>query len=106
MTDQSAEVYRTFDEFCRISGIPFLCADTHGCFARIFNDFGDSFEVVDQDGIKYLPLVIESISLDEVGLVTLMPGSKHEYQDGDSVFIEIVDDAKEGLFQSLNATVH
>lgn len=50
MTEADDEVMDAVDRFCRKRGIKFICADCAGVFSRVFNDFGESFEVLDKNG--------------------------------------------------------
>ena len=55
-------------------------------FSRIFNDFGSEFIVLDKDGEEMQEVMIENIDLaGEKTVVTLLPGFKHRFQDGDVV---------------------
>jgi len=97
------------DAFCRESKIRFISADCHGPFARLFNDFGPEFEVLDKNGEDPTEVMIESITNAERGVVTLLKGSKHPYEDGDVVTINKVDGMTlnlEGQTSSINGTVH
>ena len=75
------------NSYCREKGIKFVSADVNGVFAYVFNDFGANFEVIDKNGEECLELFIQSISNEENGLVQLLPGLKHNLEDGDSVVI-------------------
>jgi len=75
------------DNFCRKHKIKFLSADLLGPFARLFNDFGENFEVADKNGEDPVEVMVSSISNDEKGIVKLLDGIKHPYEDGDSVII-------------------
>lgn len=96
------------DNFCRENNIRFISADCHGPYARLCNDFGPSFEVLDKNGEDPTEVMIESISNAERGLVTLLKGSKHPYEDGDVVTLSKVDGMsnlkEEGA--SINGTIH
>lgn len=46
------------DEYCRKNKISFIAADCYGPYAQIFNDFGESFEVVDKDGEEPVEVLI------------------------------------------------
>ncbi|WP_281059874.1 hypothetical protein [Staphylococcus sp. GDK8D30P] len=38
------------NKFCRKHNIKFISCDVYGVFSRIFNDFGNKFEVLDKNG--------------------------------------------------------
>lgn len=44
--DQQIEI----DSFCRTNKIKFISADCIGPYAKLFNDFGEKFEVLDKNG--------------------------------------------------------
>lgn len=79
------------NNYCRKHGIKFIAADVFGPWARQFNDFGDKFEVIDKNGEDPQELVISSISNEERGKVTLLKGSKHNFEDGDCVVLSGVE---------------
>lgn len=62
-----------------------------GAFARQFNDFGLEFVVADKNGEEPVLLIISDITLEEEGLVTLLKGSKHPFEDGDTVQFDNVE---------------
>ena len=55
-------------------------------FARIINDWGSEFEVIDKDGEQIQEIMVKHI--DNNGIVKLL--SKHELQDSDVVVINNV----------------
>jgi molybdopterin/thiamine biosynthesis adenylyltransferase len=67
------------NNFCRDNKIKFISADCNGPYARLFNDFGSEFEVLDKNGEDPTEVMIESITNAERGMVTLLKGSKHPY---------------------------
>ena len=73
--------------YCRKHGIKFVSVDVNGVFSRVFNDFGPDFSVLDKNGEECNELFIKSISNAENGVVELLPGQKHNFEDGDSVLI-------------------
>lgn len=85
-------------------------ADLHGPFAKLFNDFGENFEVIDKNGEDPVECMISNITNEENGVVTLLPGLKHPYEDGDTVIFREV----EGMDslntdkepKSINGTIH
>lgn len=58
-----------------------------GAFCRIFNDFGDKFEVLDKNGEDLQEVMIKNISNEEIGVVELHPTVKHKFEDGDEITI-------------------
>jgi hypothetical protein len=52
-------------------------------FSRIFNDFGSEFVILDKNGEELQEVMIENISNAEEGVVTLLPGFKNKFEDGD-----------------------
>lgn len=91
LTDVSSfETQIAIDQFCRSRGIKFISADVLGPWCRLFTDFGEEFEVADKNGEDPVEVMIKSISCSERGVVTLLPGGKHPYEDGEHVvFSEI-----------------
>ena len=56
-------------------------------FGRVFNDFGDNFEVLDKNGEELLDTIVRSISSAEEGVVELLGNQKHKFEDGDETMI-------------------
>ena len=79
----------------------------YGAYARLFNDFGESFEVLDKNGEDPIEVIVESITNEENGKITLLQGIKHPYEDGDVITINKVEgmDLKSGT-GSINGTTH
>ena len=50
MTEADHATLNAVDQFCRKRGIKFIAGDCYGVFSRLFNDFGDQFEVLDKNG--------------------------------------------------------
>lgn len=71
--------------YCHARGKKFISTDIYGVCARVFNDFGKSFEVLDKNGEEMQDVIIESISNEEKGIVTLPKNVKHGFEDGDEV---------------------
>lgn len=96
------------NNFCREKGIKFIMADCYGVFARVFNDFGDEFEILDKDGEELLEVMIDNITNEEEGLVTLLDGFKHNLEDGDEVVIREVKGMQlsSDPTKSINETIH
>lgn len=71
------------DNYCRKNGIKFIAVKAEGPYGYVFNDFGEKFEVLDKNGEEAVECFIENITNEEKGIVTLMKGQKHPYEDGD-----------------------
>ena len=65
-----------------------------GVFSRIFCDFGEEFICYDKNGEEAQEVMIESISIEEKGVVKLLEGVKHNFEDGDTICITKVDGMK------------
>ncbi len=109
-TELSYSDQNKLDAYCRENKICFISADCFGPYARIYNDFGDEFEVVDKNGEDPTEVMIESITNEEKGVVTLLKGSKHPYEDGDVITFSKVDGmnslAEDAKDRSINGSVH
>ena len=79
------------NEACRASTTPFVVADACGLGARVFSDFGDTFEVADRSGEPPVKGAIASISNAAAGEVLVGDGAFHRLADGDSVAFEGVE---------------
>ena len=53
------------NNYCRAKGKKFVCCDLAGAFGRVFNDFGDKFEVLDRNGEELIDCIIKSVSNEE-----------------------------------------
>ena len=71
LTDCDDATAKAVDHFCRKRGIKFISSDCYGAFSRVFNDFGDQFEILDKNGEELQDVVIQKISNDEEGVVEL-----------------------------------
>lgn len=91
LTDVSSmEKQIVINDFCRKNGIKFISADAYGPWCRLFTDFGDHFEVIDKNGENPQEVMIKSISNQEKGIVTLLAGTKHPYEDGEHIIFSEV----------------
>jgi len=90
------------NNFCREKQIKFMLVETNGVFARLFNDFGPSFTVLDKSGDDPVEVMIKSISNEEKGVVKLLDGAKHPYEDGEVVIFQGV----EGMEPGFNGSQH
>ncbi len=94
LTEATYDEIQFIDEYCRKHSKKFICADAYGIFTRVFDDFGQKFEVLDKNGEELQDVMIKSISNEEEGLVELIPGVKHKFEDGDEVLITQVQGMK------------
>ena len=46
------------NEYCREKKIKFISCDVNGVFSKVFNDFGQDFEVLDKNGEETVELFI------------------------------------------------
>ncbi|KAI3369989.1 hypothetical protein L3Q82_024797 [Scortum barcoo] len=82
LTDSSLDDQKRFGELCHSKKIKFIVADTKGLCGQLFCDFGEQFEVLDQDGDMPKSAMIESISQDNPGVVLCTDDQKHDFSDG------------------------
>lgn len=104
------------NNYCRSKGKKFIFTQLAGVFGRVFNDFGDSFEVLDKNGEELLDVIVNSISNEEKGVVELLGNQKHKFEDGDEVTFTGIEGMKlkEGeshedpsvKTDSINETIH
>jgi molybdopterin/thiamine biosynthesis adenylyltransferase len=50
LTESDYETIIAVNDYCHKKGIKFMAADAYGVYGRLFNDFGDKFEVFDKNG--------------------------------------------------------
>ena len=91
LIEASYETCVAVNSFCRKFNKKFMCADAVGVFGRVFNDFGDSFDVLDKNGEELPECVIQSIETAENALVTLLPNALHNLENGNEVLLTGVD---------------
>jgi len=116
MTEADHTTQKVVNQFCRKRGIKFISADCHGVFTRVFNDFGDKFEVLDKNGEELQEVMIKGMTNAEEGVVELLQNQKHKFEDGDEVLFQGVGGMrlKEGeshddpafKSDSINDTIH
>ena len=70
---------------CRKSEVRFISASTCGVFASVFNDFGDTFEVLDKNGEELHEFFINSVTQCDKGIVTCLENELHGLESGDYV---------------------
>ncbi|CEL98564.1 unnamed protein product [Vitrella brassicaformis CCMP3155] len=76
-----------YNNFCRSQSPPigFIAADCFGLAASVFVDFGDQFTCHDKDGEEPKSAIINGITQDNPGSVTLHSERPLPFQDGDYV---------------------
>lgn len=107
-TERSHQELIKLNSYCRSKGIHFIAVDCYGPYGQIFNDFGNQFEVLDKDGEEPVEVLIESITVAEKSVVTLVKGFRHPYADGDTVRFAGVKGMKSlnDESQSINGSLH
>lgn len=90
LTDSSLEEQKRFGDFCHVNGIKFIVADTRGLCGQLFCDFGEAFEVLDQDGEAPETALIQKISQGNPGVVVCSDDQKHGFHDGSKVIFSEV----------------
>jgi ubiquitin-activating enzyme E1 len=80
-----------YDSFCREKGIKFIAVQTRGVFGFLFNDFGDDFVVVEPSSEKPSRFLIENITHDKEGIVTVSAKERHHLSDTDLVRFDEVE---------------
>lgn len=65
LTEASTEEIIFLNNYCKKRGKKFLVADAFGVFARVFNDFGDKFEILDKNGEDLQDVMIKNITNEE-----------------------------------------
>ena len=85
-----SELIRISD-ICHSNHISFISTQVSGLFGYVFDDFGKDFNVSDTRGEIPSRFLIEYISHDEKGVVTVAEGERHNLTDGDSVRFEEVE---------------
>lgn len=95
LTESTNEEIILIDEYCRQTGKKLIVAEAYGAFTRVFNDFGQGFEVLDKNGEELQDVMIKSIEADkEEAIVELLPHTKHKFEDGDEVLLIQVEGMK------------
>jgi len=92
------------NNYCRNNKIGFILADNRGLCMRIFNDFGPSFSLNDKNGEIPKDLIIKQISNEDLGLVCMIDGLRHDLETGDTVIIKDVEGMIDQQGKSINGT--
>lgn len=117
LTECDYETAIAVNKYCRKRKINFIWADIYGVYGRVINDFGDKFTINDVDGEDLKDCMIKNITNEKEGLVTVLDGTRHNFQDGDEIILsEVVGmngkselisiDVKEKKLESINGTKH
>lgn len=116
LTDSDYATAIAVNNYCHAKGKKFIFTQLAGVFGRVFNDFGENFEVLDKNGETLQDVIIRSITNEEQGIVELLGNQKHTFEDGDECTFVGVDGMKlnEGeshedsavTSDSLNDTIH
>ena len=88
LTDCDYDTHIALDLYCRKHKIALIIADVKGVLCKIVNDFGENFEVLDQDGEEPKECMIKEITNEEFGLVTTITGQRHGFANGDTIIIK------------------
>ena len=78
-------------EACRKHKKQFIHCQTNGVSGLYFADLGEDFVVNDPNGEEPFEGLIKEITCEEEGIVTLLDGIKHTYQDGDYIVFSKVE---------------
>jgi hypothetical protein len=57
-------IIQTWSRFCRKNKVKLIVSSVNGVYARLLNDFGDEFIVVDKNGEEALEVIIKNITND------------------------------------------
>jgi Zn-finger protein len=117
MSEADGDTNSIVNQVCREKGVKFIATDCYGGFCRLFNDFGQKFEVLDKNGEEIKECDIIKISEAEEGVVEILENQKHNLEDGDEVTLTKIEgmDLKEGKtheeeafkkLTSINETIH
>ncbi len=86
ITNSTYEDASTLNRICHKKSIKFIMASCYGITGCVFNDFGDNFVVIDQDGKQYDYLILDKVSGN-----TMTFRDRHELEDGDTLEITTTD---------------
>jgi hypothetical protein len=95
-----------WSKFCRENKIKLIVSNVCGVYARVMNDFGDSFVVLDKNGEEPIEIVIKNISSEEKAIVEVLDGQRHMLEDGDSVIINNIVGMVDSEGKSINGSIH
>ena len=116
MTEADYATAVAIDSYCRERNKKFIFTQLAGVFGRVFNDFGDKFEVLDKNGEELQDVIIRTITNEERGIVELLGNQKHKLEDGDEVTFQEIEgmklkegekhDDEAAKSDSINETIH
>jgi len=114
LSETDYETLVAINKYCRKNHIHFITTDLYGPFSRVFNDFGDEFVVIDKNGEEVQEVMLGKITNEEQGVVSLLAGHNHKFEDGEEIIINGVegmqltqpDTVDKSLPQSINGTRH
>ena len=102
LTDADYKTIMAVNDYCHSKGKKFINADLKGVFGRVFNDFGEQFEVLDKNGEELQDVMIKSISTAEEATIELLQNNKHKFEDGDECLFTSV----QGMKLKIGSTLH
>lgn len=82
---------KRISEICHQNKIKFIATQVSGLFGYVFDDFGEKFDVFDPRGEIPSRFLIEHITHDKDGVVTVADGGFHNLNDEDLVRFEEVE---------------
>ncbi|CAF3841834.1 unnamed protein product [Rotaria sp. Silwood1] len=86
LTDDDIDNQVKIGDYCHEHGIKFVNANIKGLFGQIFCDFDQNFKVFDTNGEDSITEeIVDSISHDEIGVVSIATYTKHGFEDGSYV---------------------
>ncbi|XP_055504306.1 ubiquitin-like modifier-activating enzyme 1 [Leucoraja erinacea] len=85
LTNSLLEEQLDVGTFCHQNDIKFIIADTKGLFGQLFCDFGEDFEVKDENGEEPIRANISCITKENPGQVICPDATYHGFQTGDFV---------------------
>nr|XP_045598563.1 ubiquitin-like modifier-activating enzyme 1 [Procambarus clarkii]XP_045598564.1 ubiquitin-like modifier-activating enzyme 1 [Procambarus clarkii]XP_045598566.1 ubiquitin-like modifier-activating enzyme 1 [Procambarus clarkii] len=85
LTDSSLKEQLAVSSECRSHGVALIVASSRGLFGNVFCDFGEDFQVLDPNGKEPASFLVESVTREEEGVVTLPEKTYHGLKDGDLV---------------------
>jgi len=106
VTDLNPRATLLLSEFARKYKIKFILAEARGVCCRVFNDFGESFTVLDKDGEEPIEVMIKSITSANPGVVKTLDKTRHRLENGDEVFFIEVEGMLDKDKKSINGTKH
>ncbi len=82
----------SLNNICRKTHTAFINTSQTGLFGSCFNDFGESFTVLDNNGEEPQEIMIKSIDLSEEGkvVVHVLDNYKHKFEDSDVIQLKEV----------------